>query len=259
MLSKAPGRKIFSKNTIGDCFIILDQDAFPSGSADMIAYLKAIKADLARSQGNVWSKLSFITHSSSYQPDFTASEIEHIDNHFKRPLTVFYVDSHGGTGTAGNGGGVFFQCGGHKWRSTASPTLASSNMAALTASANYGINNPPALVFIDSCFSVGPNPNNPTTLDYSFAEDFDIGDGSSGFIGWADFSSEYGQMPAPQDDWTFWRLDLWTQFTNVNQTYDTAYSRLKNAYHAHGRNFLTPNNLSPEDAVEVLWPSGSSF
>ena len=34
---------------------------------------------------------------------------------------------------------------------------------------------------------------------------------------------------------------------------------LKNAYHAHGRNFLTPNNLSPEDAVEVLWPSGSSF
>ncbi len=245
---------LIAKNRTGDCFVFFDQAVFPSGYADMIAYLKAIKADLASSQGNVWQKFSFIIHTTR-QPIWTANQIQRIDNHFKMPLSVFYVDSHGGPGFYG---GSQFSSGGHFWESTAhtyNNPFGHSIMPTLTQSANYGVSTPPALVFIDSCDSAGDSQVQP---DLSFANDFDIGDGSSGFIGWGGYAVVYGDRPAPRDDWTFWRLDLWTQFTNFNQTYDTAYSKLQSGYDAHGHNWAGSSG-NPEEVVVVDWPTGSLF
>ncbi len=247
---------ITSKNRIGDCFILLDQDAFPSGYADMIAYLKAIKADLAPSKGNVWNKLSFFIHPSS-ETKMTPFEVQRIDSHFRTPLTVFYVDSHGGPSAADHGTGSQFMIGVHWWMSNTFSGASHSSMATLTKSANYGVSNPPALVFIDSCDSAGTDPSSP---DLGFASDFDIGDGNSGFLGWAGFAVPYGFARAPYDDWTFWRLDLWTQFTNVNQTYDTAYTKLQNGYNAHGHNgYAQISHKYPDDIMVRSWISGSSF
>lgn len=256
-------RNLLSKNKIGDCFVFFDQDAFPSGYGDgfgnMIAYLKAIKADLAPSKGVVWNKFSFVIHATK-QPRWTPSEIQRIDSHFRTPLTVFYVDAHGGPGTYG---GVQFFSGAHYWESNAHPyndTANHSIMPALTQSANYGVANPPALVFIDSCDSAGENPNNG---DLSFANDFDIGDGPSGFVGWGGYAPTYGQKGPPYDDWTFWRLDLWAQFTNYNITYDTAYSHLLRDYNTHGHNggyeFQKGMFLFPDQTMVTDWLSGSAF
>ncbi len=225
---------LLSKNKIGDCFVMLEQGVFPS-YADMIAYLIAIKNDLGPTQGNVWNKFSFISHATLSQPNFTPAEIQRIDNHFKTRLAVFYVDSHGGIGTPGNGNGTFFRIGGHSWRSGTFSGPASSGMATLTQSANYGVNDPPALVFIDSCDSASANPGHPYGPDLGFSDDFGIGNGPSGFLGWNGFAVPYGAAAAPYDDWTFWRLDLWAQFTNFNITYDKAYSNLLRDYNVHGR------------------------
>ena len=254
-------RNLLSKNKIGDCFIMLDQDVFPSGP-DMIAYLKTIKADLAPSKGIVWNNFSCFPYSTSKQPGLNANEVQRIDNHFKQPLTVFYVDSHGGIGTPGNGNGTFFRIGGHSWRSNTFSSPISSAMATLTQSANYGVNNPPALVFIDSCDSASPNPSHPYSPDLGFSDDFDIGDGPSGFLGWNGFAVPYGAAAPPYDDWTFWRLDLWAQFTNFNQTYDTAYSKLQRDYNTHGHRggYDSGNGLIfPDQTMVVNWLSGSAF
>jgi|GEM_PF-5159189 len=257
-------RNLLSKNRKGDCFIILDEDAFPSflagpnagdGETNMIAYLKAIKADLAPSRGNVWNKFSSFIHRASEQ-NLKASEIQRIDGQFSTALAVFYVDTHGGIGTLNNGGAPFFKFGGHSWRADTFSSPISSSMQTLTGLAGYGTYNPPALVFIDSCLSAGTIQSVP---DLTFAYDFDIGNGSSGFIGWSEFAIQYGAAPAPRDDWTFWRLDLWNQFTNVNQTYDTARSKLLGDYSRHGHNAPTTNGLFPTDLVVFDWPGGSSF
>ena len=248
-------RNLLSKNKIGDCFIFLDEDVFPSGYADMIAYLKTIKADLAPSKGVVWNKFSFIIHTPK-QPLWTANQLQRIDNHFRMPLTVFYVDAHGGPGFYG---GVQFSCGNHFWESTAhayNNSFGHSLMPTLTQSANYGVATPPALVFIDSCDSAGTSPGQ---TDLSFANDFDIGDGPSGFMGWSEYAVQYGAAKQPYDDWTFWRLDLWSQFTNVNQTYDTAYSHLLRDYQTHGHNATDPDKFTPDQIMVTDWPSGSAF
>jgi len=130
-----------------------------------------------------------------------------------------------------------------------------SAMATLTQSANYGVSSPPALVFIDSCDSAGVDQLHQ---EFGFSDDFGIGDGSSGFIGWAGFAVAYGSPLPPHDDWTFWRLDLWSQFTNVNQTYDTAYSNLQNDYNNHGHN-LQGGYGYPDAAIVVNWLPGTSF
>jgi len=248
-------RNLLSKNKTGDCFIFLDEDVFPSGYADMIAYLKTIKADLAPSKGVVWNKFSFIIHTPK-QPLWTANQLQRIDNHFRMPLTVFYVDAHGGPGFYG---GVQFSCGNHFWESTAhayNNSFGHSLMPTLTQSANYGVATPPALVFIDSCDSAGTSPGQ---TDLSFANDFDIGDGPSGFMGWSEYAVQYGAAKQPYDDWTFWRLDLWSQFTNVNQTYDTAYSHLLRDYQTHGHNATDPDKFTPDQIMVTDWPSGSAF
>jgi hypothetical protein len=255
-------RNLLSKNKIGDCFVFLDQDVFPSGYGDgfgnMLAYLRAIKADLAPSQGNVWNKFSFVIHGSR-QRGWTPSEVQRIDNHFRTRLSVFYVDAHGGLGQYG---GCEFFSGAHYWESSSHPfndTVHHSLMPTLTQSANYGVADPPALVFIDSCDSAGDDPNNG---DLSFAGDFDIGDGPSGFLGWGGYAIQYGAKAPPYDDWTFWRLDLWAQFTNVNITFDTAYSNLQRDYNNHGHRagYDTGNGLRfPDQAMVTDWLSGSAF
>ena len=105
-------------------------------------------------------------------------------------------------------------------------------------------------------FGLGQNYGFGDTADTGFGDAFDCGDQGGAFLGWDGDATMYGAAPAPADDWTFWRLDTWANFTNNNQTYDTDWSHLVRDLNNHGRNFPGPDDVM---LPCVLWFSGTGF
>ncbi len=241
-----------------DVFLWLDQDVFPQGYSSMMAYAHAIKADLAPSKGNVWNTMSMLIHTPHYR--YRAADIAAINQHFSSPLTVFYFYGHGGLGL---GGDKQFSCGNSFWHSglpdSSWTAPYDSSIQQLTQNVGYGTYvNAPALVFIDACKS-GGDGNVYEQDDITFGNDFDIADVANvpggAYLGWAGCAIQYGALAPPKDDWTFWRLDLWANFTNPNQTYDKDWSNLQRDLSNHGRNTGTE-----PDAQQVIdWYSNTGF
>lgn len=243
-----------------DVFLWMDQNVSPGGINSLIGYARAIKADLAPTKGVIWNTTSMLIHTGHHV--YTPVEIARINEHLSRPLTVFYFYGHGGEGL---GGDKEFSCGGSFWHSGL-PDASwrapyDTSIQQLAQGVGYGYNvNPPALVFIDSCKSGGdlsgygyPEP------DQQFGNDFDIGDIISipggAFLGWEGCAIEYGALPPPNDDWTFWRLDLWANFTNPNITFDRAWSNIQRDLSYHGKHL----DREPDIIQEIDWASNTGF
>lgn len=134
-------------------------------------------------------------------------------------------------------------------------------MQALTASANYDVNYgnyPPALVFIDSCDSAGGSFANQLTAanDPTFANDFGSAYFAGAFLGWNGFAQKYGALAPPNDDWAFWRNALWTQFTNVNQTYAKDWANLNSLYNNKPPTFPYDDQPSTR-MVPIYWDNAN--
>ena len=262
MFFKAPlPPRVLNKNAGGDCFLLIDPFEYPN-KRDLIPYLAAIKSKLLLSKNNVWNKMSmFVATGKSLTPP----EISAINSHFKSPLAVFYVACEGGQDNYLSG--PQFNIGGHFWHASYSNTAApysptqDDNMQALTASANYDVNYgnyPPALVFIDSCDSAGGSFANQLTAanDPTFANDFGSAYFAGAFLGWNGFAQKYGALAPPNDDWAFWRNALWTQFTNVNQTYAKDWANLNSLYNNKPPTFPYDDQPSTR-MVPIYWDNAN--
>lgn len=199
-----------------------------------------------------------------------------INKELGTPLRLFDIDTHGGVHNTANGQQYpYFGMGAYGWYSvidrSASKYVGQINfdMGQLVATANYGGdfgNNPPGIVWIDSCGSAGSDPNNDqvpagdpnTGIDaFGFANNFQSGNYFGIYLGWSGFASGYGGYAPPADDWTFWRLDMWSQLLNQANNYQTAFNNTVRDYRVHGYHF--GYTATPEYRARITGNGSDNF
>jgi hypothetical protein len=230
-------RKLTSKMSIGEAFILLDKSVFPcSPPHDSVSYKRYIRSRLSRLYGISFNRWSFfITDPMSLLKDFrinaqrgtiSQSAWYRINAHFYQRLHVFYVCSHGEIDPVG---GPYFAIGVFTWYSRPIPARPFAvSITDYTQYVGYGnFVDPPGLVWIDSCWSAGKNGVD----DFSFATAFASGTlGYGVFVGWNGLEPPgsvlmYGQCSSCR--WTRWREQFWFQVT-VPNNFQTSLMRTNN-------------------------------
>jgi len=283
----ATHQKATNKQNLGDALLVFngDKTIFPAGYNTCIDYKNSIVQKLKPYKTNgsirkivpiIISNVSLLKVPSPKYGNKIDPIITLINKELSTPLRLFYIDTHGGVHiTSGGQQYPYFDLGSYGWYSTIDPSsqkfvgLINFDMGQLVAPANYGGdfgNNPPGIVWIDSCGSAGSDPNNPqlpagdpnTGVDaFGFANDFQSGNYFGIFLGWSGYATPYGSYAPPMDDWTFWRLDMWSQLLNPSNNYQTAFNHTVRDYRTHGYHF--PYNNTPEYRARITGNGSDNF
>ena len=280
-------KKPTSKQTLGDALLIFanDRTIFPGGYQTLVDYKNSVVQKLKPHlvpAGTINKISSLIIDPRTLKVPTPKNgntndpRVNFINHELSIPLRVFYVDTHGGEHQVMGGPQYpYFSIGAYGWYSAidansplrARGTVATFDVSGLTASANYGGdfgNDPPGIVWIDSCNSAGGNSDGTSDSDpntngdsFQFANDFQSGNYFGVFLGWNGFTVNYGAYAPPNDDWTFWRLDMWTQLLNSSQNYTSAFNRVVTDYGYHGIHF--PYTASPQYRARITGNGSDNF
>lgn len=293
--SSAPGSsgssstsRIATKHSIGDVLLMFDTDKsiFPGGIASYRTYKNSILRKLSPYIGSSINKptvLAIPTGAILSRGGFSGSGASRINAALRRPLRLFYVVCHGGSHIPINSLGFmqpasthnpYFVLGGVTWyahpiddpNQHAVPTPFIYNMRDMVAPAGYGAtgNNPPGIVWIDSCDSatgtVEPfGAPNTGSDNFSFGEAFHSGDLFGIFLGWNGYSVNYGAYAPPNDDWTFWRETMWTHLLNTSNNYTKAFNNTVRDYRVHGYGSIFPYTGTPEYRARIFGNGSDAF
>ena len=76
-------------------------------------------------------------------------------------------------------------------------------------------------------------------------------------MGWNGYCTNFGAWAPPKDDWTFWRLDMWSQLLNMANNYQTAFNKTVIDYRNKGYGF--PYTETPEYRARITGNGSDNF
>jgi hypothetical protein len=277
-----------TKHKIGDAFLLfqMDDSIFPGvdGPTNFRHYKNSILQKLQPyvTAGHITrpSVIAVRRQSDLVVGGQATKTLSKINAQLRIPLRLFYVNAHGGVhrpmpGEVPQAEHPYFSLGGVTWFSIMNQNQFRPlnmpmifDLSTIIAPANYGStgNDPPGIVWIDCCKSAGGNPDgtstgppNTSSDDFDFAEVFHSGDLFGIFMGWNGNCINYGAWPPPNDDWTFWRLAMWTNMLNMSYNYTTAFNRTVTDYRAHGYGPMWPYTFTPEYRARITGNGSDNF
>ena len=280
--------KIVSKHKIGDVLLLfqVDKSIFPGDwKAVYGAYKDSIKQKLQPylASGAI-SKISVIAPQSTDElvsGRKTTGMLKSINAELSHPLRIFYVNCHGGIhtplpGETPQNSHPYFSVHGIIWYSALNENqffpegarnLIRFDIRDQLAIANYGSsgNDPPGIVWIDSCDSAGGVPHNempagaPGTGNdmWDFGNAFSSGNLFGIFLGWNGYCRNYKADAPPADDWTYWRDDMWSQLLTPSNNYTSAFNKTVRDFRVHGYHSIYTS--TPEYRARIFGNGSDSF